>query len=213
MHKMKNRRVVKIRGSLIPRKIQDGFTGLTKPLIQALSRLGIHPNTVTFLGVIISGLAALVFLLRHLRLGGMLMLLGGLCDLVDGTLARSTQKVTRFGALIDSTADRYAELITFFGIGAYFINSHDYLTTGAVFFALCGSVMVSYTRARAESLGFDAKVGLMQRPERIVLIGLGALIHPVALKISIWLVAIFANYTAVQRIVYAYRQDLKKLEK
>ena len=78
-----------------------------------------------------------------------------------------------------------------------------------IFVALCGSLMVSYTRARAEGLGFEASVGLMQRPERIVMIGIGACIHPIALKISLWLVAFLANYTAAQRIIYVYKQDEK----
>ncbi len=136
-------------------------------------------------------------------------MLGGLCDIVDGTLARYSNKATRFGALFDSTADRYTEFIMFFGIAAYFLLNNDYWSSVAVFLALCGSLMVSYTRARAEGLGFEARIGLMQRPERIVIIGLGALIHPIALKFAMWLVAFFANYTAAQRIIYVYKQDLK----
>jgi CDP-diacylglycerol--glycerol-3-phosphate 3-phosphatidyltransferase len=89
----------------------------------------------------------------------------------------------------------------------------DYPTSVVAFFALCGSIMVSYTRARAESLGFDSRVGIMQRPERIVFLGLGALIHPGALKFAIWLVAIFANFTALQRIRHAYKQSELKFDR
>ena len=138
-----------------------------------------------------------------------MILLGGLCDMVDGTLARYANKVTPFGAFFDSTIDRYAESIMFFGIAGYFFLNNNYWSLVAVFLALCGSLMVSYTRARAEALGLEADIGLMQRPERILIIGLGALIHPVALKFAIWLVAFFANYTAVQRIIYVYKQDVK----
>ncbi len=166
-----------------------------------------EPNAFTVSGVIITSVAALTFLMGHLRLGGVLVLLGGLCDAIDGSLARSTSKTSRFGALFDSTIDRYSEFIMFFGLAAYFVQVGEYGTALASFFALTGSMMVSYTRARAESLGFDAKVGIMQRPERIVFLGLGALIHPVALKIAIWLIAVCANYTALQRIRHAYKQD------
>ena len=196
-------------GSLIPQKLQDGFVGLTKPLIKVLSKLDINPNAVTFVGVITTACAAVFLFLGHIRWGGLLILLGGLCDMVDGNLARYTNKATRFGAFFDSTVDRYSESIMFFGIAGNFFLKNNYWSLVAVFLALCGSLMVSYTRTRAEGLGFEAKIGLMQRPERIVIIGLGALVHPIALKIALWLVAFFANYTAVQRIVYVYKQDVK----
>ena len=125
----------------------------------------------------------------------------------DGSIARSAGKTTRYGAFFDSVIDRYSELVMFFGIAAHFIWIKDYLTAIVLFFALCGSIMVSYCRARAESLGFDAKVGIMQRPERIILLGFSALIHVAVLKIAIWLIAILSNATAIQRIRQVYRQD------
>jgi CDP-diacylglycerol--glycerol-3-phosphate 3-phosphatidyltransferase len=209
MFKNKGRRMAETGGSLIPQKLQDGFIGLTKPLIKILSKWDINPNAVTIVGFITTACAAVILFLGHIRLGGLLILLGGLCDIVDGTLARYSNKATRFGALFDSTVDRYTEFIMFFGIAAYFLLNNDYWSAVAVFLALCGSLMVSYTRARAEGLGFEARIGLMQRPERIVIIGLGALIHPIALKFAMWLVAFFANYTAAQRIMYVYKQDVK----
>jgi CDP-diacylglycerol--glycerol-3-phosphate 3-phosphatidyltransferase len=136
--------------------------------------------------------------------------MGGLCDAVDGSLARNSGKASRFGALLDSSVDRYAEFAMLFGIGGYFLMVGDYLSSAVTFLALCGSFMVSYTRARAESLGLAAKVGVMQRPERIVFLGAGALIHPLALKIAIWMVAVFANVTALQRLKFAHRQDAGK---
>jgi CDP-diacylglycerol--glycerol-3-phosphate 3-phosphatidyltransferase len=127
-------------------------------------------------------------------------------------LARTTGKASRFGALLDSTVDRYAELIMFFGIAGYFFYIDDFTTAAGTFLALSGSFMVSYSRARAESLGYDAKIGLMQRPERIVLIGLGAVVHINAFKLAIWLVAFLANFTALQRIRCAYKQNSTKLK-
>ena len=146
-------------------------------------------------------------MMGYMRPAGILILLGGFCDMIDGSLARTTGKASRFGALLDSTVDRYSEFIMYLGIAAYFIDFEDYSTSAAAYLALCGSFMVSYARARAESLGFEAKLGFMQRPERIVLIGLGALIHITTFKIAIWLVAILANFTALQRIRCAYKQD------
>ena len=97
----------------------------------------------------------------------------------------------------------------FLGIAVYFITIKNYLLLGVTFFALCGSIMVSYTRARAESLGFESKAGMMQRAERIVFLGFGALIHPVIFKLSVWLIAILANVTALQRLRRAARQEYR----
>jgi CDP-diacylglycerol--glycerol-3-phosphate 3-phosphatidyltransferase len=178
-----------------------------QPLVGIFSRWGLSPNAFTVTGLIVSAFAAIAFTTGSLRLGGVLILLGGFCDMIDGSLARTSGRTSRFGALLDSTVDRYAEFIMFLGIGAHFVLLQDYVTALGTFFALCGSVMVSYTRARTEGLGMDGKVGIMQRPERIVFIGTAALIHPLLLIFVIWMVAVFANFTAVQRLRHAYRQD------
>ena len=192
---------------LIPDAMQQVFIKLLTPLINIFAKWNVNPNAFTFAGVFITALAAAAFLMGYIRLGGIFVLLGGLCDAIDGNLARSVSKATRFGALFDSAVDRYAEFIMFFGLGTHFVLIEAYSTAVVVFIALCGSIMVSYCRARAESLGFDSKIGIMQRPERVVFFGLGALIHPVALTVAVWLVAIFANFTALQRIRNAYKQD------
>lgn len=192
---------------LLPQSLQKRFLKLLSPLTSLFSGWGLSPNSFTFAGIVITSFGAAAFFMGYIRLAGVLVLLGGICDTMDGSLARTTGKASRFGALLDSVADRYAEFIMYLGISAYFINLEDYSTSAATFMALCGSFMVSYVRARAESLEFEAKKGIMQRPERIVLIGLGALIHIAAFKIAIWLVAILANYTALQRILLAYKQD------
>jgi len=198
---------------LIPESLQNGFVNLLTPLIKIFTRWGINPNSFTLAGLIITSMAAVAFIMGHLHLGGFLILLGGLCDTIDGSLARFANKVTRFGAMFDSAVDRYSEFVMFFGMVVYFVMSKDYPTSVVAFFALCGSIMVSYSRARAESLGFDSRVGIMQRPERIVFLGLGALIHPGALKFAIWLVAIFANFTALQRIRHAHKQSETKFDR
>jgi len=192
---------------LFPESLQNIFFGFVTRLVKILSKGGIHPNSLTVAGFVITCTAAVALVRGNLRIGGLLILLGGLCDSVDGNLARSTGKASRFGALFDSVIDRYSELVMFLGIAAYFIQMKDYFSLGATSIALCGSIMVSYTRARAESLGYDSKAGMMQRPERIVFIGLGALIHPLFFKLSLWLVAVLANVTALQRLRNASRQD------
>jgi CDP-diacylglycerol--glycerol-3-phosphate 3-phosphatidyltransferase len=192
---------------LIPQSLQDHFIKLLTPLTALFSKWGLSPNFFTVAGVVITSLGAAACVMGYIRLAGILILMGGFCDTIDGSLARTTGKASRLGALFDSVVDRYSEFIMYLGIGAYFINIEDYSTAAGTFLALCGSFMVSYARARAESLGFEAKLGFMQRPERIVLIGLGALIHIGSFKIAIWLVAILANFTALQRIRFACKQD------
>jgi CDP-diacylglycerol--glycerol-3-phosphate 3-phosphatidyltransferase len=198
---------------LIPQRLQDSFIGVLSPLISHLARSNLSPNSYTVAGITITAFGAAAVLAGYIRLAGILILLGGFCDTIDGLIARTTGKATRFGALLDSSIDRYADFIIFLGIAAYFIHLEDYGTSAGAFLALCGSFMVSYTRARAESLGFEARVGLMQRPERIVLVGLGALIHISAFKFAVWLVALLANLTALQRIRCAYKQNLTGLKK
>ena len=197
---------------LLPESLQNLFLNLLKPLIKVLTRWGIHPNSLTLAGLIITAMAAAALFKGHLRTGGVLILLGGLCDSLDGNLARATDKANAPGALLDSVIDRYSEFVMFLGIAAYFITMKNDLILVVIFFALCGSIMVSYTRARAESLGYESKAGMMQRAERIVCLGFGALIHPAVFKLSIWLVAILANVTALQRLRKAYRQHETKDE-
>jgi CDP-diacylglycerol---glycerol-3-phosphate 3-phosphatidyltransferase len=192
---------------LIPQSLQDRFIKLLSPLTALFSKWGLNPNSFTVAGVVITSLGAAAFAMGHIRAAGILILFGGFCDTIDGALARTAGKASRFGALLDSAVDRYSEFIMYLGIGAYFIRLENFSTTTGTFLALCGSLMVSYARARAESLGFEAKTGFMQRPERIVLIGLGALVHLTAFKIAVWLVAALANFTALQRIRYAYKQE------
>jgi len=199
-------------GRIITAKLQKIFLKILSPLIDLLTEWKVSPNAITLAGLFITVLSAVAFTFGHIRLGGFLVLLGGLCDTFDGSIARSTGKTTRYGAFFDSVVDRYSELVMFFGITVHFIRINDYQTAIVIFFALCGSIMVSYCRARAESLGFDAKAGIMQRAERIVLLGFGALIHPTALMVAIWLIAILSNLTALQRIRQVYRQTANPTE-
>ncbi len=188
-------------------KIKTGFVSLIDPASTFLIRMDINPNAMTTMGFGISVFAGYFFAIGSLRFGGVLVLLSGIFDILDGKIARGTDRVTRFGALYDSTLDRYAEIFVFLGIAYYFINQDMFLSSLASCIVLGGSLMVSYVRARAEGLGFSCNIGLMQRPERIVTLGLTALIHEYVLIAGIFFLAIMANYTAIQRIHHVWSQE------
>ncbi len=204
----------KLRIVILPDWIKDSFVKIIQPIIDIFIKAQVNPNTFTTIGFIVSLFAAYFFGAGSLRAGGALLLFAGIFDIFDGRVARATGQVTKFGALYDSTLDRYSEVIVFFGIAYFFIVSNHMLASIAVFIALGGSIMVSYVRARAEGLGFSCKVGIMQRPERIVTLGITALIHEYVFIAGIVFIAIFANITAIQRIYYIWAQENgKKNEK
>ena len=136
---------------LIPQNLQDRFIKLLLPLTALFSKWGLNPNSFTIAGVVITSFSAAAFVMGYLRLAGILTLLGGFCDTLDGSIARTSGRASRFGALLDSAVDRYAEFIIYLGIGAYFILFEDYSTAAGTFLALCGSFMVSLN---LHSLGF-----------------------------------------------------------
>ncbi len=204
----------KLRIVILPDWIKDGFVKIVQPIIDIFIKAQVNPNTFTTIGFIVSLFAAYFFGAGSLRAGGALLLFAGIFDIFDGRIARATGQVTKFGALYDSTLDRYSEVIVFFGIAYYFIVSNHMLASIATFIALGGSIMVSYVRARAEGLGFSCKVGIMQRPERIVTLGITAIIYKYVFIAGIVFIAIFANITAIQRIYYIWaKENGKKDEK
>lgn len=131
---------------LIPQSLQDSFIKLLSPLITLFSKWGLRPHYFTIAGVVITSLGAAAFMMGYMRPAGIFILFGGFCDTIDGSLARSTGKASRFGALLDSTVDRYSEFIMYLGIAVYFIDFGDYGTSAAAYLALCGSFMVSYAQ-------------------------------------------------------------------
>lgn len=199
---------------LLPQWLQAGARGLLDPTIERLTRSDVHPNTITTIGFVVTVSAGAAFLLGHIRIGGGLVLLGGVFDILDGQLARRSGLASVFGSFYDSTLDRISEIVVFLGIFSLYNAPHRGITTTwmvyVVALALAGSLMVSYTRARAEALGIDCKVGLMQRPERVVLIGFAALLFGTMWggAVLTWVLILMAaatNFTAVQRIVWVYR--------
>jgi len=191
----------------IPDKLKDIYLNALNPVVSLATKMDVHPNTFTTISFLLGIVAAYLVAVGPLRLASLFILLSGICDTIDGKLARHTGKVSRFGALYDSTLDRYGEVVYFFGMAFRFISSQWYWTTVAVAIGLGGSLMVSYVRARAEGLGFECKVGIMQRPERLVLLGLGGLIDVHVLMAVLWIIAVMSNFTAVQRIVHVWKED------
>jgi len=188
--------------------------GIIDPVVRWMVRNRVHPNLVTTLGFLSVVGAGVLYHLDHVRWAGLLVLLGGMWDIFDGQVARVSGMASKFGSFYDSTLDRISEIVVFLGLLSLY-NSYgrelgDVWMVYAIFLAMGGSIMVSYTRARAEGLGLDCKVGLMQRPERVVLLGLGSLSFGLMwggliLKVVIVVVAVLTNVTAVQRIWWVYR--------
>jgi CDP-diacylglycerol---glycerol-3-phosphate 3-phosphatidyltransferase len=179
-----------------------------RPLAWFFIRMGFGPDWLTLMGLMMNLGATVAFAKGSLRWGAAIMLLAGICDILDGQVAREGRKETKFGALLDSTTDRYSEIFLYFGIGAYLIGRDAWLASSILFFALSGSLMVSYVRARAEGLGEDCKVGFMQRPERIVALALGGLYGHEGLILALVILAVTTNFTVIERLAYI-RNKLK----
>src|SRR5437870_5000514 len=172
-------------------------------LMSALGRIPITPNQITVIGVALTFAAAVLAALAHLRWAGVVLIFAGTFDILDGALARSTGRSYPYGAFLDSTLDRYSEGAMYLGLIAYFVSAGGpmakwlIVATGA---ALAGSFLVSYVRARAQSLGFTCETGLFARPERVVVTVIGLVFGGFVLTAVVFLLAILTNLTALQRI-------------
>ena len=178
-------------------------------IVRWLALSKIHPNVLTFLGLVINIVAAVLFSQGRFWQAGVVVIAAGLFDMVDGRVARETNQVTRFGGFFDSVLDRYSDLALLMGLLVYYgtINRYFYVVLTAI--VMSGSVMVSYTRARAENTIPSCKVGFMERPERVVLLIIGALFDKMAPVL--WVIAVLANITVIHRMVFTY-QEAKRLE-
>jgi len=185
------------------------FKWVTDPLAAFFNRLGIHPNTMTIVGVLGTSIGAWMVALGHMTWGGFFILVSVPFDALDGTMARLRGEATNWGAFVDSVADRYSELITFAGLLFYFLIHKNILAGMLVFFSAAGSFLVSYVKAKGESLGFKVKGGLLTRAERyLVLAPLLVFNQPL---IAVWLLAVLTNFTALQRIFIVRREVYKEL--
>jgi len=174
---------------------------ITNPVIGILSKSGIKPDALTFTGLAINIGAAYVIATGHFPLGGILILVAGLFDLLDGALARFAKKTTKFGAILDSAVDRISEAAIFCGLLVWYMPGRSEILL--IFAVLIGSFLVSYIRARAEGLGLECKGGLFTRAERVIVLAVGLLVNQVI--IALWILVVFVYITVVQRLVYLRR--------
>ena len=185
------------------------FGAIIDRIVRWLALSRIHPNVLTFIGLLINIGAAWLFAIGSFRWAGVVVICASLFDMVDGRVARATSQVTRFGGFFDSVIDRYSDLGLYMGLLVYYasINRFFYIVLTAI--VMTGSVMVSYARARAENPIPNCKVGFLERPERIVLIIRGPLTGRMAAVL--WVIAVLSNLTVIHRMIYTW-QECKRLE-
>jgi CDP-diacylglycerol--glycerol-3-phosphate 3-phosphatidyltransferase len=189
---------------MITRWIGVGSRWLLEKIVAAIAATGINPNVLTLFGLIVNFWAAVLFANGMFRSAAAVIFFAGFLDMLDGQVARRAKRVTAFGAFFDSTLDRYSDMALYMGLLVYYaVNGRSaYVILAAV--ATAGSVMVSYSRARAESLIPTCKVGFMERPERVVLLILGGAFDRRAA--ALWVIAVVSTITVIHRIVYTWQE-------
>ncbi|MGO9641841.1 MAG: CDP-alcohol phosphatidyltransferase family protein [Candidatus Acidiferrales bacterium] len=189
---------------MITRWIGEVARWLLVRIVDLVAATGINPNTLTLLALIVNGVAAAFFARGQFRLAASVVFFAAFLDMLDGQVARREQRVTAFGAFFDSTLDRYADMALYMGLLVFYaVNGRSsYVVLAAV--ATAGSVMVSYSRARAESLIPSCKVGFMERPERLVLLIMGGLFNRMAP--ALWVISVVSTLTVIHRIVYTWQE-------
>ncbi|MFZ7113055.1 MAG: CDP-alcohol phosphatidyltransferase family protein [Desulfatiglandales bacterium] len=215
---------------LINERNRQRYLRLIEPVGVFFARMGLHPNVLTLAGLVLSAVAGLVYAAGAFFWGAWVVVVAGICDTLDGLIARQTKKDSTFGAFFDSTLDRYSDMFLFAGLGYYFAGgkslpvfpassntgeAHPW-TVLIIFLAMTGSFLVSYTRARAEGLGVECRGGMMQRPERMVLLIIGCLlgaipvVGPLFLKCTLVILAVSTHLTAIHRIIRVRGRILKE---
>ncbi len=181
---------------------------VTEPVVRLLSRTPITPSAITWFGFLLTVGAAALIITGHLLVAGLVVLIAGFFDILDGALARRTNQATRFGAVLDSTLDRLSEAVLLLGILVFYVREEFIVGILLAGVALISSPLVSYIRARAEALGLECQVGLFTRAERVIVLVLGLLLSQIdnALIIALAIIVVFSFFTAVQRLVYVWRQ-------
>jgi CDP-diacylglycerol--glycerol-3-phosphate 3-phosphatidyltransferase len=185
-------------------RLKNRVRGFLSPVARLAADFGVSPTAVTLAGLVLSILSAWALATGHFVRGGILLVFAGMCDMIDGETARVSSRATAAGAFLDSTIDRYSEIAVLLGAFFHYMSrthgSPEVGTAVAIFAALAGSLLVSYTRARAEGVGVSCEVGLTERPERMVILIVGALFGEGVFRVAIWVLAVLSNLTAIQRI-------------
>jgi CDP-diacylglycerol--glycerol-3-phosphate 3-phosphatidyltransferase len=185
-------------------RVRNRFKVLLDKIATFLNNLGLMPNTLTLFGLVGNTIGAVFLSQGYITIGGIIILAIGPVDALDGTMARLRGMEGKFGGFVDSVTDRYSELVIFGGLLYYYVNQENVLASMLVFLAIAGSVLVSYIRSRGQSLGWDTKIGILTRMERYLVLA-PTLIFNIPI-VGLWIIAIFANVTAIQRIVDIRRQ-------
>jgi CDP-diacylglycerol--glycerol-3-phosphate 3-phosphatidyltransferase len=185
--------------------LRKTFKNILDPIAGFLLKIGLTPNSITLLGVALSAGAAVLIGFGYITWAGALIVVAAPMDALDGSMARLKGITSSFGAFLDSVTDRYSEMIILGGLLFYYLQRPSPLLPSLlVFLSAIGSIMVSYTKARAESLGYSAKVGILTRVERVLLLA-PCLIFNIPM-VALWILAVLANFTALQRILFVRRQ-------
>jgi CDP-diacylglycerol--glycerol-3-phosphate 3-phosphatidyltransferase len=203
---------------ILPNRLKSGYLRLVDPIADWFVRRGIHPNTITAIGTACTIGGGVIFATGHIRTAGWFLGLTALFDVLDGTVARRSGQESVFGAFLDSTLDRFADGALFVGLATFYaLDSvhHSAWMMLVCMFGLIGALMTSYIRARAEALGLDAKVGMVQRPERVVLLSapqafFGLVLGGWVLRIVIGIITVGAWITVIQRLQFVYHQTSKR---
>jgi CDP-diacylglycerol--glycerol-3-phosphate 3-phosphatidyltransferase len=199
---------------MITQRLQGWARGIARKVAQIFTGLPfITPNVLTLFGFVLNAIVAYLLATQHLVWGGVMMLFAGLFDMLDGALAKITNQVTDFGGFLDSVVDRYSEAVILFGMLLYYYqepNNNGLVEIVLLYTILVGSMMISYARSRAGMLGIANDVGLLARPERIILLGIGLLAPTILLVPILWILAIGTQITAIQRIFYVYQVTHRK---
>jgi CDP-diacylglycerol--glycerol-3-phosphate 3-phosphatidyltransferase len=205
---------------ILPDRLKNIYLRLIDPVANWFVRTGVHPNTITAIGTLCTIIAAVIFATGHIRSAGIFLGATALFDVLDGTVARRANKASTFGAFLDSTLDRLADGALFVGLATFY--AIDTVHRSPWMMLLCmiglvGALMTSYTRARAEALGIDAKVGMVQRAERVVLLCVpqalfGLVLDGWVLKAVVGIITVGAWITVVQRIQFVYRQTSNRID-
>ncbi|HEU4386795.1 MAG TPA: CDP-alcohol phosphatidyltransferase family protein [Blastocatellia bacterium] len=201
---------------MISEAIGQGAKKVIDAIVRGLARSRMNPNALTFIGLLINVGCAFLYGQGWFFAAGLVMIVANLFDVLDGSVARYRGRVTRFGAFFDSVIDRYSDVVVFVGIMVFYARntaSHSTLLVALTGIALVGSVMISYSRARAESLDIACKVGFLERPERVVLLIIGSLTEigppsPFLHKMPqvLWVLAVLSHWTVVHRIYHTWRE-------
>jgi len=191
---------------MITKYVRQYTKWLVEPIARFFIKLGASPNDITILGLLLTTGVAVLLAMGYLRLAGFLMIIGAGADGVDGTMARLRGQSSRFGAFLDSTLDRYSEAVTLLGLFIHFLRLGDSEALILIYVAIVGSLLVSYTRARAEGVGLECQRGLLTRVERVGLLMIALIVGQV--RIGLWLLAVLSQLTTLQRMYLVWRTSL-----